>query len=154
MLSGHLVITLAGEKVTLVPTLGAAITLNTKHSSFISLAAKLESYDLSACVDVVHHGLGRSEADRARTEEQVFAAGLLDLAPDLIAFVIRLMNGGKPASTAEDEEAAGPFATSAMPNISNGCSAPEPAGSAGPPPSSSPPPSRNWRWPFAAGRKC
>ncbi|OYX13413.1 MAG: hypothetical protein B7Z15_07320 [Rhizobiales bacterium 32-66-8] len=154
MLSGHVVIALAGEKVTLVPTLGAAITLNTMHSSFIALLAKLEAYDFDASVDVVHHGLGRSEADRARTEEQVFAAGLLDLAPDLIAFVIRLMNGGKPASSAEEEESAGPFATSAMPNISNGSSAPEPAGSAGPPPSSSPPPSRNWRWPFAGVGKC
>lgn len=102
MLEGHVSITLAGAPVTLVPTLGAAIRLNTAHGSFGSLLEKLDRYDLQAAADVVHHGLGRKDAGKSLTLEEVFSTGLVGLTPDLVVYVIRLANGGKPLSDTEE----------------------------------------------------
>lgn len=102
MLEGQVSITLAGAPATLVPTLGAALRLTALHGNFGALLAKLEAYDLKAAADVVHHGLGRPDADAKRTTEEVFSTGLVGLTPDLIAYVIRLANGGKPLSDTEE----------------------------------------------------
>ncbi|OYW33047.1 MAG: hypothetical protein B7Y12_03830 [Rhizobiales bacterium 24-66-13] len=110
MLDGHVEIALQGEAVTLVPSLGAAMTLNRTHQSFGSLLAKLESYDLQACIDVVHFGLGRTDAQRNQTAEEVFATGMVEMVPDLIKFAIRLANGGKAPKIDEVDPSAGPFA--------------------------------------------
>ena len=124
-------ITLAGQPATLSPTLGAAIRLNTLHGNFGSLLAKLEAYDLKAAAETVNYGLGRAPADLERTTEEVFATGLVDLTPNLIGFVIRLANGGKPLATGEAEETTDPFGGSPKPNSTNGSSSPQPAGSDG-----------------------
>lgn len=102
MLDGEVSITLAGAPVTLVPTLGAAIRLNAAYGNFGSLLEKLDRYDLQAAADVVHHGLGRTDADKARTMEEVFSTGMVGLTPDLVVYVIRLANGGKPLSDNEE----------------------------------------------------
>ncbi|QTL03149.1 hypothetical protein J5J86_20715 [Aquabacter sp. L1I39] len=102
MLEGHVSITLAGAPATLAPTLGAALHLTALHGNFGSLLAKLEAYDLKAAADVVHHGLGRTDPEKPRTTEEVFSTGLVGLTPDLIGYVIRLANGGKPLSDTEE----------------------------------------------------
>lgn len=111
MFDGQVSITLAGAPATLMPTLGAALRLTSLHGSFGALLGKLELYDLKAAADVVHHGLGRPDADMKRTTEEVFSTGLVGLTPDLIGYVIRLANGGKRLSdTEEGAKDGGPFA--------------------------------------------
>lgn len=113
MLGGEVQITLAGQPVTLVPTLGAAIRLSGIHGGFGALLGKLETYDLKASTETVLHGLGRVETEMQRTTEEVFHTGLVDLAPDLVRYVIRLANGGRPLKQEEDGPAANsPFAGS------------------------------------------
>lgn len=102
MFGGEVSITLADAPATLAPTLGAALRLTALHGNFGALLAKLEAYDLKAAADVVHHGLGRPDADAKRTTEEVFNAGLVGITPDLIAYVIRLANGGKPLSDTQE----------------------------------------------------
>lgn len=110
MLDGEVTLTLAGAPATLSPTLGAALRLNALHGNLGALLAKLEAYDLKAAADTVHYGLGRPDAEMKRTTEEVFAAGLVDLAPQLIAYVIRLANGGRPLKSGEEDKATdGPF---------------------------------------------
>lgn len=110
MLSGEVNITLNGVSATLSPTLGAALRLNTMHGSLGALIGKLEAYDLKAAADTVHFGLGRSDDQIKRTTEEVFSSGLVDLVPDLISYVIRLANGGKPLKAEEEDKATdGPF---------------------------------------------
>lgn len=128
MLDGEVRITLAGQEVTLLPTLGAAVRLNHLHGDFGSLLGKLESYDLAAASDTVHWALGRSEADRQRTTEEVFAAGLIELAPSLIHYVILLANGGKPLQSREEGRENGPFDVSRSENTSSISSSMEPDG--------------------------
>lgn len=111
MLEGHQEIPLGGGTVTLAPTLGAALDLCHRHSSFGTLLAKLEAYDLPAAADVVHAGLGRTEGERDATRADVFAAGLIEMTPLLIRFVIMLANGGRPLKPDAEVSAAGvPFA--------------------------------------------
>lgn len=103
---GEVTIDLSGTPATLRPLLGAAITLDKKYGGFGRLLGALEGYQLSAAIDVVLLGLGRDEAERPATTEQVFKAGLVDLTPHLIRFVIMLANGGRPLKTEEEEPTA------------------------------------------------
>lgn len=110
MLEGEVHITLAGQPVTLSPTLGAAIRLNSLYGSLGALLGRLESYDMEAATETVLQGSGRTKSDSRRTTAEVFQAGLMDLTPYLIHFVILLVNGGKPVKHEEEEpKVNGPF---------------------------------------------
>lgn len=87
---------------TLTPTLGAAMSLNSKHGTLGALARKLGDYDMAAAVDVAAAGAGLS---REKAAEAVFAAGLFDSTPHLTRFVLLLGNGGKFPKEAEEEAA-------------------------------------------------
>lgn len=110
MLEGTVEIPLGAGLVTLEPTLGAALELCRRHQSFGALLAKLEAYDLPACVDVVQVARGGGASERRAFEELVFENGVVTLAPLLIRFVIMLANGGRPLTDAEEEaDATRPF---------------------------------------------
>lgn len=108
MMEGHVEITLAGDSITLAPTLGCALELCRKHGSLGAVLDKLEAYDLNAATDVVQAGLGFLK--REVVAQQVYDAGLVDLTPALVRFVIMLANGGKPMKAEEEEKPGGPFA--------------------------------------------
>lgn len=107
MMEGHVEIALVGGGVTLSPTLGCAMGLCAKHGSLGDVLAKLESYDLNAAVDVVHLACGRFE--RKDVAQYVYDTGLVDLAPQLVRFVIMLANGGRPLKAEEEEKPGAPF---------------------------------------------
>lgn len=93
------VIELAGVG-TLTPTLGSAMSLNSKHGTLMALARKLEDCDMAAAVDVAAAGTG---LPREKAAEAVFAAGLFHCIAPLTRFVLLLGNGGKFPTEAEPE---------------------------------------------------
>lgn len=99
-----LTLQLAGQPVSLLPTLGAAVELNKRHGGLMNLLAALDRYDLNAAVDVVLAARGLPEARRPDTAEAVFTEGLAMLTPTLVRFVILLAHGGR-APSERDEEA-------------------------------------------------
>ncbi|MFG1256316.1 hypothetical protein V5F79_03260 [Xanthobacter flavus] len=108
LLDGHVSLSLGGEAFTLAPTLGAAMALCRAHQSFGALIDKLEAYDLPAAIDVTRAGIGLSAP--GDLDARVYAAGVMNIAPDLIRFVILLANGGRsPKAEAEDKPGSRPF---------------------------------------------
>ncbi|MBP2303421.1 hypothetical protein [Azospirillum picis] len=113
--ANNVTITLNGEKVVLKPTPRAALAISTNFEGLQGAVPRLASQDIAAASFVVAAGAGiRGEAAKG-LNEKIFAAGISDLAPSLIEFVVILMNGGKRPdsmlanddSDAEDDEGNG-----------------------------------------------
>lgn len=98
----------SGTPVSLRPSLGAALALDRKYGGLGPLLAALESYRLGAAADVVQHAGGFTDRDREMVEAGVYMAGLIDLTPSLMRFVIVLANGGRALKEAAPE-GGGPF---------------------------------------------
>ncbi|MBY6265573.1 hypothetical protein EI613_27165 [Azospirillum sp. 412522] len=106
--ASNVTITLDGEKVILKPTPRAALAISNQFEGLQGAVPRLASQDIAAASFVVAAGAGiRGEAAKG-LNDRIFAAGISDLAPSLIEFVVILMNGGKrPDSMPANEDDAG-----------------------------------------------
>jgi len=77
---------------TLTPTLGAATTINRAFGNYMDALRYVQAYDHSAYVVIVAAGLEKKPAD---VEQQVFAAGLVNLTDPVTLFIQSLLRGGK-----------------------------------------------------------
>ncbi len=94
-------ITLDGSEVALVPSCRAAVKLSQKYGGLMPLVDVINIGLIDAATDVAFYALEKNDSERAKLQEQVYAAGLGYLAPHLTRYVFALMNGGKvPASAA------------------------------------------------------
>lgn len=98
-------VTIDGSEVTLVPSARAAVKLSHKFGGLLPLMDVINLGSMDAATDVCFYALDRQDSERAKLQEQVYAAGLGYLAPHLNKYVIALMNGGKvPAPTVATDE--------------------------------------------------
>ena len=87
-------------------TLRAAKAIHAVFGSYIEAARRIEALDHTAAVAIVAAGLNKQRAD---VEEDVYAAGLTNLAQPLSEYVILLANGGKaPKFEADGDKAPAP----------------------------------------------
>lgn len=103
--ASNVTITLDGEKVILKPTPRAALAISNQFEGLQGAVPRLASQDIAAASFVIAAGAGiRGEAAKG-LNDRIFAAGISDLAPSLIEFIVILMNGGKrPDSLLANDE--------------------------------------------------
>ncbi len=92
--AGNVDIELAGETVTLRPTLKAAQTISRQGGGIMGAVDRVTRFDLDALTAVVASGLDKPAKDVA---ESVWRAGCSTLAPSVIKYLGMLANGGRPA---------------------------------------------------------
>lgn len=101
-------ITLGDEKVHLRYTLGAAKRVNQYFGNFMNANQRIEGFDLEAITVIVAAGLGKPPKD---VEEDVYAAGQLNLHRSVKTYLNLLANGGReyvePADDAASETDSG-----------------------------------------------
>ncbi|MCW2242805.1 hypothetical protein [Azospirillum canadense] len=106
---GRKTITLGDETVEMLCTPRAAMRLSDAFGGLLQAQQRCIGLDMTAIVAVINAGANRAGDAAKRTEAQVFAAGLQDVAGDAIEFITLLCNGGKPRgeSAPADEGAEG-----------------------------------------------
>jgi hypothetical protein len=104
--ASNVTITLDGEKVILKPTPRAALAISNQFEGLQGAVPRLASQDIAAASFVIAAGASiRGEAAKGLSD-RIFAAGISDLAPSLIEFIVILMNGGKrPDSLLANDDA-------------------------------------------------
>lgn len=90
---GSVSITLAGESVTLKPTLGAAIVINRAFGGLVEAQRRVLAQDIEAIGVVIAAGLGRSEKTESVLGE-VFETGIDELVGPAGNFVAALATAG------------------------------------------------------------
>jgi len=90
--AGDVMLDLAGEKVTLRPTLNAALKISSMTGGIMAAVNACARFDANIIVSVVALGLDKKEDEVA---QKVFDAGFGDVAPSVIDYLTRLNNGGR-----------------------------------------------------------
>lgn len=93
---GRKAITLGGERVELLCTPRAAVKISDAFGGLLTAQQRCITLDVTAIIAIINAGANRSGEDAKKTEDQVFEAGLNDIAGDVIDFITLLANGGKP----------------------------------------------------------
>jgi len=96
--AGNVEIELAGETVTLKPTLNACQTISRQAGGVIGAIQALGRLDFDILVSVIALGLGKKPKD---IEEAVFDAGMAELNPKAIEFLTILSTGGRRSDGGE-----------------------------------------------------
>lgn len=93
--AGNVEIELAGETVTLRPSLKAAQAISRLDGGIVGAIERAARFDIDLITACVAHGVGQSVKE---VEEAVFTTGLTVLAPPVMEFLSRLANGGRPSA--------------------------------------------------------
>ena len=103
--AGNVQITLAGETVTLRPTLRAAQTISKQAGGIMSAVQAVARFDFETISSVIALGLNKtSPGDVQGVAEKVYETGLADLVEPVSYFLAILANGGRPVSPTGGEE--------------------------------------------------
>ncbi|MDN5850307.1 MAG: hypothetical protein L0H63_11855 [Nitrococcus sp.] len=95
---GYVELDLAGESVTLKPTLDAMQKINRRFGSLRAAIEQLQGLDFEAVVFVIEVGAGRKDM-----AARVFEAGLTHVTARVCEFVLLLMNPSARAGGAAEE---------------------------------------------------
>ena len=90
--AGNVEIELAGEQLTLKPTLHACQSISRQSGGIVGAIQALGRLDFDALVNVIALGIGRKNKD---IEEAVFSTGMDVLNPLAIEFVTNISTGGR-----------------------------------------------------------
>ncbi|WP_342640938.1 hypothetical protein [Rhodoligotrophos ferricapiens] len=96
-------IELDGERITLRPTLEAAMLVDTQFGGYTAAFQALLNHSLSAAITIISAGSGRSVNNDLRAK--VYQHGVRNLVGPLSRFVTILANGGREPSGDDDEGA-------------------------------------------------
>lgn len=104
--AGDVPITLAGEQLTLVPSLEACRTISKLAGDSLGQAiARCNRLDFDFLVEVIALGLSAtSPALKKQIQDKVYHTGVISVAADCILFIRTVMNGGRRPE--EDESVA------------------------------------------------
>lgn len=106
--AGNVDIELAGEKVTLRPSLAAAQAISRQSGGISAAVAAVGGFDLDMIVSVVTLGLGVTGAEAKAIPDKVWRTGLTDLVGPVTKYLTIIANGGRPVDDAGGEEGADP----------------------------------------------
>jgi hypothetical protein len=94
-----------GEKTYILsPTLEALLRINRELGSPVDAARALQKLELSAIFSVIAAGARLSSKQMEAVQEEVFAAGIVNIAPQLGPFISALLD---PAGTDDPSEGTG-----------------------------------------------
>ena len=93
--AGNVEIVLDGEKVTLKPSLKAALALSAQPGAIAGAVEAVGNFNLQTMTMVVSLASGR---DTEETAEAIYKTGMVDLSPPIVRFLMMLANGGKPVT--------------------------------------------------------
>lgn len=98
-----------GEPITLIPSPDAIITLSRAYDGFKPLLDAISRFNFDAISATIVAGVGAEGKDARDLVQKVAKTNIIELVPPLTAFVMILLNGGKPLAKDEDgEEGADP----------------------------------------------
>lgn len=87
---------LAGQSVTLQPTVGTLRGLSHLYPSLYDLSMRVAQFNLVAICDVIQVAAGGDDGkDREVLEQAVFDYGVQKISPIIVDFVSSLFNGGR-----------------------------------------------------------
>ena len=92
-----------GNTYELAATAAVARHLDRVHGGLTPAFAKVNNHDFGACVSIINVATNRTGTDTDKTEDDVFAEGIVNVAPLVITFLGFLSTGGK-APPAEPEK--------------------------------------------------
>ena len=105
--AGDIVLDLDGHKLTLRPSLQAAIALSSGRGGITGMVQRCLDFEFDAIHTVILAGLGQKGSKDLR--ELIFKAGLITLGPHCIRFLHIVANGGRPVSDEEEDEEDAPL---------------------------------------------
>jgi hypothetical protein len=100
--AGDVELKVGAEKVTLRPTLGAAMKLSTMQGGLTKLVQRCSDLDFDAICDVIIIG-GELVVDET-TKQRIFEEGMIDLMLPCVQYLNNLANGGKPPREEEGND--------------------------------------------------
>lgn len=104
--AGNVEITLDGKKVYLVPTYDAFSKINRDiPGGLVAAIDAVAKHDINAMFTVITHGVGFTLAGQVGLGEKIFKAGVVNVAPKVIDYLIILNNGGSPSTEVETDDA-------------------------------------------------
>lgn len=106
--NARVTIEIDGDEVTLVPSPDAIITLSRAYDGFRPLLDALARFNFDAATATIIAGLGLEGRAAKEMAEKVARNSIIDLVPPLTAYVMILLNGGKPLSDEEVTEGSDP----------------------------------------------
>jgi len=105
-LHGTVTVTVGDEEFTLKPTLKAALAIERQFGGLTSAYSALGTNSVERTAFIIQHGagLGTKRETAEGLQEKVFAAGVLNVAPQCIAYISALLDpAGKKAGDEDDE---------------------------------------------------
>lgn len=103
---GEVAITLAGEELTLTPSLSAFSTLSVRYSNYGQLLNLIAEGNVPALVFTLRHALGWGDKQAKTLPTKVMMTGVHKVSEPLAEFVYRLFNAGKSMEEVMAEEVA------------------------------------------------
>lgn len=98
-----------GDAVTLIPSPDAIITLSRAYDGFKPLLDAIGRFNFDAISATIVAGVGAEGKDARDLIQRVAKTNIIELVPPLTAYVMILLNGGKPLAKDEDgKESADP----------------------------------------------
>lgn len=91
-----------GEPLTLIPSPDAIITLSRAYDGFKPLLDAIGRFNFDAISATIVAGAGVDGKEARDLVQQVAKTNIIELVPPLTAFVMILLNGGKPLAKDED----------------------------------------------------
>lgn len=101
-------IKLGDNDVVLKPSPAAILGLSEKYDGFEPLLAAVRRFRVQAAVDIVLAGAGAEGKAARALADQVVDAGMIDMLPSLVDFIMILANGGRRRSEEEDDKGKNP----------------------------------------------
>ncbi|MEQ1938616.1 hypothetical protein ABMA46_10200 [Mesorhizobium sp. CN5-321] len=93
-----------GEPVTLIPSPDAIITLSRAYDGFKPLLDAISRFNFDAISGTIVAGAGVDGKDARDMTQKVAKTNIIELVPPLTAFVMILLNGGKPLADDDGEK--------------------------------------------------
>jgi hypothetical protein len=97
-------IELDGEPVTLIPSPDAIITLSRAYDGFKPLLDAIGRFNFDAISSTIVAGAGVDGKESRELVQKVAKTNIIELVPPLTAFVMILLNGGKPLADDDGEK--------------------------------------------------
>lgn len=92
-----------GEPITLIPNPDAIITLSRAYDGFKPLLDAISRFNFDAISATIVAGVGVEGKEARDLIQKVAKTSIVELVPPLTAFVMILLNGGKPLADDDDE---------------------------------------------------
>jgi hypothetical protein len=102
---GEVILSLSGEEVALVPSIGAALSLSKQYGGLRNCMMRILDFDIETILNVVYAGANVTSAKkREEISQALFEAGMDVITLKVIDYVNMLANGGKLPVEGEAED--------------------------------------------------